>query len=100
MKIDDSLDVFAVHGVGGILGTLFAGILATTNFGGLGLEKSAMDQTIVQIIGIVSVALLSFVGTVIIVKIIQATSGLRVTESQEINEGLDFGSHGESSYNL
>jgi len=100
MKIDDSLDVFAVHGVGGILGTLFAGILATTNFGGLGLEKAAMDQTIVQIIGIVSVALLSFVGTVIIVKIIQATSGLRVTESQEINEGLDFGSHGESSYNL
>lgn len=100
MKIDDSLDVFAVHGVGGILGTMFAGILATTNFGGLGLEKSAMDQTIVQIIGIVSVALLSFVGTVIIVKIIQATSGLRVTESQEINEGLDFGSHGESSYNL
>jgi Amt family ammonium transporter len=100
MKIDDSLDVFAVHGVGGILGTLFAGILATTNFGGLGLEKSAMDQTIVQIIGIVSVALLSFVGTFIIVKIIQATSGLRVTESQEINEGLDFGSHGESSYNL
>ena len=100
MKIDDSLDVFAVHGVGGILGTLFAGILATEDFGGLGLEKSALDQTMVQIIGIASVALLSFVGTVIIVKIIQATSGLRVTESQEINEGLDFGSHGESSYNL
>jgi ammonium transporter, Amt family len=54
----------------------------------------------VQIIGIATVALLSFVGTVIIVKIIQATSGLRVSESQEINEGLDFGSHGESSYNL
>jgi ammonium transporter, Amt family len=100
MKIDDSLDVFAVHGVGGILGTLFAGILATANFGGLGLEKSALDQTMVQIIGIATVALLSFVGTVIIVKIIQATSGLRVSESQEINEGLDFGSHGESSYNL
>ena len=100
MKIDDSLDVFAVHGVGGILGTLFAGILATANFGGLGLEKSALDQTMVQIIGIATVALLSFVGTVIVVKIIQATSGLRVSESQEINEGLDFGSHGESSYNL
>ena len=100
MKIDDSLDVFAVHGVGGMLGTLFAGILATTNFGGLGLEKAAVDQTMVQVIGIVTVALLSFVGTVIIVKIIQATLGLRVTESQEINEGLDFGSHGESSYNL
>ena len=100
MKIDDSLDVFAVHGVGGILGTLFAGILATTNFGGLGLEKAPMDQTIVQIIGIVSVALLSFVGTVIIVKIIQATVGLRVPEEEEVGTGLDFGSHGESSYNL
>ena len=65
-----------------------------------GSIKSALDQTMVQIIGIATVALLSFVGTVIIVKIIQATSGLRVSESQEINEGLDFGSHGESSYNL
>ena len=100
LKIDDSLDVFAVHGVGGILGTLCAGFLATTDFGGLGLEKSAIDQTIVQFIGVISVALLSFIGTWIIVKIIQATSGLRVSEPEEIGEGLDFGSHGESSYNL
>ena len=100
LQIDDSLDVFAVHGVGGILGTLLAGILATDFFGGLGLEKSAAEQTMIQVIGILSVALLSFVGTVIIVKIIKLTTGLRVPEDEEIGEGLDFGSHGESSYNL
>ena len=100
LQIDDSLDVFAVHGVGGILGTLLAGILATDFFGGLGLEKSAAEQTMIQAIGILSVALLSFVGTIIIVKIIKLTTGLRVPEDEEIGEGLDFGSHGESSYNL
>ena len=100
LKIDDSLDVFAVHGVGGMLGTLLAGILATTQFGGLGLEKTALEQTMVQALGILTVALLSLVGTVIIVKIIQAAVGLRVTEEEEVGTGLDFGSHGESSYNL
>ena len=100
LKIDDSLDVFAVHGVGGMLGTLSAGILAADFLGGLGLEKSAAEQTMVQALGILTVALLSFVGTVIIVKIIQATVGLRVSEEEEIGEGLDFCSHGESSYNL
>ena len=100
LKIDDSLDVFAVHGVGGMIGTLLAGILATTQFGGLGLEKTAMEQSMVQALGILTVALLSFVGTVIIVKIIQATVGLRVPEEEEVGTGLDFGSHGESSYNL
>ena len=100
LKIDDSLDVFAVHGVGGMIGTLLAGILATTQFGGLGLEKTAIEQTMVQALGILTVALLSFVGTVIIVKIIQVTVGLRVPEEEEVGTGLDFGSHGESSYNL
>jgi Amt family ammonium transporter len=100
LKIDDSLDVFAVHGVGGMLGTLLVGILATASFGGLGLEKTVAEQTMTQLIGVLSVAALSFVGTFIIVKIIQATVGLRVSEEEEIGEGLDFGSHGESSYNL
>jgi Amt family ammonium transporter len=100
LQIDDSLDVFAVHGVGGIIGTLLAGILATDFFGGVGLEKSVLEQTMIQAIGILTVALLSFVGTVIIVKIIKLTTGLRVSEDEEIGEGLDFGSHGESSYNL
>ena len=100
LHIDDSLDVFAVHGVGGIIGTLLAGILATDFFGGVGLEKSALEQTMIQAIGILTVALLSFVGTVVIIKIIKLTTGLRVSEDEETGEGLDFGSHGESSYNL
>jgi len=100
LKIDDSLDVFAVHGVGGILGTLLAGILATDTFGGLGIEKSAFDQTIVQIIGVLSVAIFSLIVTVIIVKVIQKTLGLRVSSHQEEFEGVDLGTHGEKSYNL
>ncbi len=100
LKIDDSLDVFAVHGVGGILGTLLAGILATDTFGGLGIEKSALDQTVVQLIGVISVAIFALVVTIIIVKIIQATTGLRVSSQQEEFDGLDLGSHGEKSYNL
>ena len=100
LKIDDSLDVFAVHGVGGILGTLLAGILATDTFGGLGIEKSAFDQTIVQFVGDISVAIIALVVTIIIVKIIQATIGLRVSSQQEEFDGLDLGSHGEKSYNL
>jgi len=100
LKIDDSLDVFAVHGVGGILGTLLAGILATNTFGGLGIEKSAFDQTIVQFVGVISVAIFALVVTIIIVKIIQATIGLRVSSQQEEFDGLDLGSHGEKSYNL
>lgn len=100
LKIDDSLDVFAVHGVGGILGTLLAGILATDTFGGLGIEKSAFDQTVVQFIGVISVAIFALVVTIIIVKIIQVTIGLRVSSQQEEFDGLDLGSHGEKSYNL
>ena len=100
LKIDDSLDVFAVHGVGGILGTLLAGILSTDTFGGLGIEKSAFDQTVVQFIGVISVAIFALVVTIIIVKIIQATIGLRVSSQQEEFDGLDLGSHGEKSYNL
>jgi Amt family ammonium transporter len=100
LKIDDSLDVFAVHGVGGILGTLLAGILATNTFGGLGIEKSAFDQTIVQFVGVISVAIFALVVTIIIVKIIQATIGLRVSSQQEEFDGLDLGTHGEKSYNL
>ena len=86
--------------MGGIIGTLLAGILATDFFGGVGLEKSVLEQTMIQAIGILTVALLSFVGTVIIIKIIKLTTGLRVSEDEETGEGLDFGSHGESSYNL
>ena len=99
-KIDDSLDVMAVHGVGGILGTLLAGILASETFGGLGLEKTVMEQTIVQVIGVVSVVIFSAVVTYIICLITKSIFGLRVSEEEEISEGLDSGTHGEQSYHI
>ncbi len=100
LKIDDSLDVFAVHGIGGILGALLCGLLATEGFGGLGIESTAWEQTKIQIIGIVSVALYTLIVTSIIVIVTQKLVGLRVSEQEENTEGLDFGSHGESSYHL
>ena len=99
-KVDDSLDVMAVHGVGGILGTLLAGVLASETFGGLGLEKTVMQQTIVQIIGVVSVVIFSAVVTYVICLITKSIFGLRVSEEEEISEGLDSGTHGEQSYHI
>jgi len=100
MNIDDSLDVFAVHGVGGILGTLLCGLLATNSFGGLGLETSVWAQTKVQLIGVVSISLYTLIVTTVIVVFVKSIVGLRVSEQEENTEGCDFGSHGESSYHL
>jgi Amt family ammonium transporter len=100
MNIDDSLDVFAVHGVGGILGTILCGLLATSQFGGLGLDTTVWEQTKVQIIGVLSISLYTLIATTIIVFVVKSLIGLRVSEQEENTEGLDFGSHGESSYRL
>lgn len=103
LKIDDSLDVFAVHGVGGILGIFMAGIFASTELGlfsGQGLAKDSIgEQLTVQLTGIVSVALYTAVMTYIILKLIDLISGLRVTEEEEI-QGLDIVLHNESGYDL
>jgi Amt family ammonium transporter len=100
-KIDDSLDVFAVHGVGGILGTLLVAIFAATEFGGLGLpeDTSIGNQFFVQVIGILSVAILSGVVTWLIAKSLSISVGLRVSEEDEI-DGLDISAHGERAYDL
>ena len=100
INIDDTLDVFAVHGVGGILGTLLCATLATSCFGGLGLETGVWEQTKTQVIGVISISLYTFIVTTIIVMITRGLVGLRVTEQEEKTDGLDFGSHGESSYRL
>jgi len=100
LNIDDSLDVFAVHGVGGILGTMLCGLLATQQFGGLGLDTNVWDQTKVQIIGVLSIAIYTYIVTTIIVAVTNKLVGLRVSDQEENTEGCDFGSHGESSYNL
>jgi Amt family ammonium transporter len=101
LEIDDSLDVFAVHGVGGILGTLLVAFLAQPMFGGAGLGEgvSAGSQFGVQAIGVLATVVWSVVFSWIILKLTSAVCGLRVTDD-EITEGLDLASHGEKGYTL
>lgn len=100
MRIDDSLDVLAVHGVGGATGTLLVAFLANLGDGGAGLgDVGAASQFMVQLTGVVSVAVFSAVATVIIVMITKTLVGLRVSDDEE-TEGLDFSHHGETAYRL
>ena len=103
LGIDDTLDVFAVHGVGGMMGSILVAVLGTSAFGGSGVggkdEPGVGEQLVTQLIGVGATAALSIVGTVVIVYIIKATVGLRVSEEEE-NEGLDKSVHGESGYTL
>ena len=101
MKIDDSLDVLAVHGFGGATGTLLVAFLAGFGDGATGLSDGMTmgSQFIVQLTGVVAVAVWSVIATVIIVMVTKAIIGLRVTDEEEI-EGLDFSAHGESAYKL
>ncbi len=101
MKIDDSLDVMAVHGVGGALGTMLVAVLALPAFGGSGLPEgaTAASQFGVQTLGVAAAVIWSAVATFAIVKLVQSTVGLRVSEDDEV-EGLDFTAHGETGYNL
>ena len=98
-KIDDALDVMAVHGVGGVLGILLTAPLGAVAFGGLGLsEQTIGNQFITQLIGVIAVALWCLVITWIITLVIKKTIGLRVTDDEE-TEGLDTSVHGEKGYN-
>ncbi|MGE0651561.1 MAG: ammonium transporter [Alphaproteobacteria bacterium] len=97
-KVDDSLDVLAVHGVGGATGTLLTAVLGTAAFGGLGLSKLTMlGQLGVQAAGIAATVVFTAVVTWIICKVVKACCGLRVEDDVEI-EGLDIRSHGERGY--
>jgi Amt family ammonium transporter len=99
--IDDSLDVFAVHGIGGMTGTLLVAFLALESFGGAGLAEGMTTggQFMVQLTGVVATLVLSVVGTFILVKITQALVGLR-TDSDVETQGLDLTVHGENGYNI
>ena len=98
-KIDDALDVMAVHGVGGVLGILLTAPLGATQFGGLGLsEVSIGNQFITQLIGVIAVGLWCLIVTWIITLLVQKTIGLRVSDDEE-TEGLDTSIHGEKGYN-
>ena len=99
MKIDDSLDVFAVHGVGGILGSLLLAWLALPAFGGLGLADgiSATSQFGVQLLSVAITIGWTVIASYVILRVISVVIGLRVDQQDEI-EGLDLSQHGERGY--
>lgn len=101
LRIDDSLDVFAVHGVGGILGTFLVAFLAHPVFGGAGYAKGVTigDQVLTQVIGIGAVVAWSAFVTMAIVMVARSCVGLRA-DPEAIIEGLDMASHGERGYSL
>ena len=101
LRIDDSLDVFPVHGVGGILGTLFAGIFVASEFGGVGYAEGMTmgSQLFVQTVGVVATLLWTAIVTFLILKLVDVFITLRVSEEDE-TEGLDLVSHEEKGYSL
>ena len=103
LKLDDSLDVFPVHGVGGLIGTLLTAIFVSATFGGAGyneeLKMTMGSQFTVQVVGILAVAAWSAIATWGILKISDAAIGMRVAADQE-TEGLDTVEHNEKGYNL
>ena len=98
LLIDDSLDVFPVHGVGGILGTLLTGVFAASTYGGVGLENSISKQVIIQFIGVLFTIVWCGIFTYIGLKITNSLVGLRVTDENE-ETGIDLTEHGEKGYN-
>lgn len=104
LKIDDSLDVFPVHGVGGILGTILAGVFASSELGlfsgqGLAEGMTIASQVGVQITGVVATFVYTLVVTFVILKVVDAITGLRVSDDEE-QQGLDIVSHEEKGYDL
>ncbi|NHQ87883.1 ammonium transporter [Iodobacter sp. HSC-16F04] len=109
LGVDDALDVFGVHGVGGVLGAILTGVFAAPDLGGTGIwdyvaNKVAADYSIlaqvkIQAIGVGTTLLWSAVVSIIAFKLVDLVIGLRVPEEEE-REGLDVTSHGEKAYNL
>lgn len=100
LKIDDSLDVFPVHGVGGALGTLLAAVFVSTQWGGAGYAEgmNLSSQLTVQVIGVIATLVYAAVVSYILLKVIGAMSALRASDDVEL-QGLDLAQHGESGYN-
>jgi ammonium transporter, Amt family len=100
-QIDDTLDVFACHGVGGIIGALAVGIFATAavNPAVTGIFEGNFIQIGVQALAVIIVALFSFVGSYLILRVLNVFSPLRVSPEEE-DQGLDISQHGEEAYQL
>lgn len=102
LHIDDSLDVFPVHGVGGALGTILAGVFASSSLGvfsGQGDGLPMGEQVVVQFIGVGATAAYTAILTYVLLKLVDVALGLRVSEDQE-TEGLDINQHNERGYDL
>ena len=101
LKVDDSLDVTPVHGVGGVIGTLLTGVFAAASLGGVGYpEGMTMEkQVMVQLTGILAVGAWSGIVTWGLLRLSDAITGMRVTSDEE-TEGLDTVEHNEKGYNL
>ena len=96
LRIDDALDVFAVHGVGGTLGALATGVFAVAAIGGVsGAIEGNFRQVAIQAVAVVATYLFAGVATFVIVKIVDALLGIRVPRSDE-EMGLDLALHGEA----
>jgi ammonium transporter, Amt family len=99
MKYDDSLDVFGIHGIGGIVGALGTAIVAAPALGGFGVgEYSVGGQFVTQLTAVIVAVVWSGVVSYIALQIVKAVMGLRLAEAEE-RQGLDISSHGESAYN-
>ena len=95
---DDSLDVFGVHGIGGIIGAVGTGILSAGSLGGVkGDDYSIAGQTMIQIEAVIITILWTAIGSFILLKLVDMVVGLRVDADSE-RQGLDLTSHGESAY--
>jgi Amt family ammonium transporter len=101
LKIDDTLDVFPVHGVGGILGTLLTAVFASNALGIFSGQEDIqiLNQLGIQAIGVVATLAFVGIGTYILLKIVDVLVGNRVSEEVEI-EGLDITQHNERGYDL
>jgi Amt family ammonium transporter len=109
LKVDDSLDVFGVHGVGGIIGALGTGVFAAPSLGGVGIYDyvanktapaySIMDQVAIQATAVITTLIWSGVVAFIAYKIVDIIIGLRVSVEEE-REGLDVTTHGETAYHM
>jgi ammonium transporter, Amt family len=99
LRIDDALDVFAVHGVGGMMGTLLVAPFAAASLGGVGLPEGvgAAGQLWAQIVGIAATAIWAGAVTFVLARVVEPAVGLRVSPEQE-QEGLDITAHGEQGY--
>jgi len=99
-KLDDSLDVFAVHGIGGALGTILTGVFAAEAFGGAGLHTDSIGSQLgIQVTGVIAVFVWTAVVTTVIIKLVGLWTKVRASEEEE-RMGLDLSQHEESGYHV